>query len=241
MLGRLLELFKFRWHGFEYNFHWEDYSFLFRGSVARAAATVPIVGYLIIFNDGLSQYLTFEKLAPKAHSYEFISNIVRLRLVYFGLVLLGIAETVYLIKRPYVIKLGQDFFSYKLRILELASPSYFIEANYKIRNSDTDPYTQGGKYYDRDYEDFIEMALGARPGNSIKDAFESGKPANWDEATRRYEPLITGMIQEIYFREGRKRRVALSCAIAFALMGYFFLAIPSLDLFFRVVFLAFSS
>jgi hypothetical protein len=190
---------------------------------------------LILFNDGISQYLTFERLAPSKAGLALISSDSRLRFVYFGLVLLGIAELIYLLRRPHVIRLGKDFFSYKEKILSLASPRIFSEIHYKIRNSGFDPSTQGGKYYERDYEEFIEVCTGAKPGFSIKEAYENRKSASWDDAVRRFEPLITGMLEEHYFNEGRKRLVSLSLAVSLALLGYLLLAIPSIELMFRVI------
>lgn len=235
MISRFVYWIRLKWSIFAYNFQWENYTFLFHGNIARVSAFVPLFGYLIIFNDGISQYLTFEKLAPKEIGTLFISSDARLRLVYFGLIMLGVSELIYVLRRPHVIRLGKDFFSFKEKVLSLASPRYFSEIHYSLKSSGFDPYTQGGKYYDRDYEDFIEVCTGARPGTSIKEAYEKGKSANWDEARNRFEPLLTGMLEEKYFMEGRKRRFSLSLALFFALLGYIFLAIPSIELLLRVI------
>lgn len=234
-MKKILSWAQFRWSIFSYNFQWANYTILFNGNLARVSAFIPFFGYLIIFNDGISQYLTFEKLAPNGSGTAFISSDTRLRLVYFGLVALGISEIIYLLRRPHVIKLGENFFAYKSKVLDLASPRYFAEIHYAIRNSGFDPSTQGGKYYDRDYEDFMEMCTGAKPGLSIREAYEAGKSANWDEARSRFEPLLTGMLEEKYFLEGRKRLFSLTIALAFAVLGYLFLAVPSIELLLRVV------
>ena len=81
----------------------------------------------------------------------------------------------------------------------------------------------------------MEISTGAKPGNSVKEAYENGRSANWEEARRRFEPLLTGMLEENYFKQGRKRLISLSCAIVFAGIGYVLLIIPSLELFVRVV------
>ncbi len=231
----LVKWIEFRWSIFSYNYHWSDFGLFFHGNMARVAAFVPLFGYLILFNDGISHYLTFEKLAPIDDGFAFISTEGRLRLVYFGLLSLGIAEMVYLIRRPYVIRFGSDLFAYKAKVLSLASPRYFSEIHRNIRNSGFDPSTQGGKYYDRDFEDFIELCTGAKPGDSLKQAYENGRKASWDEAVRRFEPLLTGMLEEHYFNEGVKRRGSLTVAIFLALIGYFLLALPSIELMIRVV------
>lgn len=234
-MKRLFDWMRFRWSIFAYNYQWANYTVLFSGNLARVSAFVPFFGYLIIFNDGISQYLTFERLAPKASGSALISSETRLRLVYFGLLSLGLSEIIYLLRRPHVIKLGANFFAFKAKILDLASPRYFAEIHYEIKNSRFDPSTQGGKYYDRDYEDFMEVCTGAKPGRSIREAYEAGKSANWDEARSRFEPLLTGMLEEKYFVEGRKRLYSLSIALAFAILGYLFLAVPSIELLLRVI------
>ena len=226
---------RFRWSIFAYNFQWSSFGFLFHGNLARVSAFIPLFGYLILFNDGISQHLTFENLAPVGMKTAVLSSASRLRLVYFGLILLGIAELIYILRRPNVMKLGKDFYSYKDRILSLSSPKYFSQIHHEIRNCDFDPLTQGGKYYDRDYEDFMEVCTGAKPGLSIREAYDKGKLSSWDEAVKRFEPLVTGLLEEKYFREGRKRLTALSLAVSLALFGYLLLAIPSIELLIRVI------
>lgn len=119
--------------------------------------------------------------------------------------------------------------------MNLASLSYFIDTNYKIRKSGFDPFTRGGKYYDSDYEHFVELCTGAPPGKSIKEAYQAKKSANWDEAVKRYEPMLTGMMEEIYFIEGRKRKGVLTFCVVLAFSGYFLLAVPSIELFLSVL------
>ncbi|MGR3271186.1 hypothetical protein [Thalassococcus profundi] len=235
------ETIKIKWHIFEYNFHWEGYSFLFRGTLARVAAGIPLVGYLIIFNDGISQYLTFENVTSNEIYASTLTASARLRFVYFGFIFLGIGEIFYRVRRPQVIKLGDTFETYKKKILSFASPRFFSEAHYKIRHSEFDPFTSGGKYYDRDFENFMELCTGAKPGKSIREAYESGKKADWNEAVRRYEPLLTGILEETYFREGRERRISLILAVLLALIGYALLVIPSFELFIRITYSSFNS
>jgi hypothetical protein len=86
----------------------------FSGNLVRVAAFVPVLGYLIIFNDGIAQYLTFHRIAPSDPDISFfLASETRLRLIYFGLISLGLAELLYILRRPHVIKLGRDFLDYK--------------------------------------------------------------------------------------------------------------------------------
>jgi hypothetical protein len=231
----MLNWLRFRWQIFEYNYHWSDYSIFFHGVLPRVSTAIPLAGYLVLFNDGVTQYLNFQILTSDVQHQGFLISYARLRLVYFGLVLLGFGTLIYYVRRPYVIKLGETFEDYKAAIMRLASPSIFVEMDSLIRRSGFDPWTRGGKYYDRDFEDFYEVATGTRRGQSIREAYANGSRANWPEAAARYEPLLTGMLQETYFREGRKRRIALTCSLLSAITGYAFLFVPSADLFFRVL------
>jgi len=52
-----------QWSTFDYNYGWSNYIFLFDGWIAKCAMAVPVVGYLILFNDSVSQHLSFNKLA----------------------------------------------------------------------------------------------------------------------------------------------------------------------------------
>lgn len=232
---------KVKWQVFDYNYHWQDYSFLFRGVFPRTSIAIPLVGYLIIFNDGLAQHLSFDLLINSEANYSVVTSYMRLRMTYFGLVLVGVGSTIYFLRRPHVIKTGDTFESYRAAMMERASPSLFINLHYHIREKGVDPYTREGKYYDKTFEDFYEMATGAPRGASIREAYERGTQANWPEAVRRYEPMLNGMLYETYFREGRKRRVALTVCLALTFAGYMLLFIPSLDLFVRVLVATFSS
>ncbi len=48
---------------FSYNYGWSKYVVLFDGWIAKCAMAVPFIGYLIIFNDSVSQHLSFNNLA----------------------------------------------------------------------------------------------------------------------------------------------------------------------------------
>lgn len=234
-MGAFLSWIRLKWDVFCYNFHWQQYPALLGGNVGRLTAFIPLIGYLVLFNDGISQFLTFNTLVRDSDTVAQMTVSTRLRFLYFGLIFIGLSQLIYFLRRPHVVRLGKNIFEFKDRMLALASPSVFIEINGKIRRSGIDPYTQGGKYYDRDYEGFIEMATGSKPGNSMRDAYNAEKAADWDAAVRRYEPLLTGMLEEHYFAEGTKRRFSLSIAIVLGFLGLVLLAIPSAELFIRVV------
>ena len=234
----MLDKVRSNWHAFAYNFQWGDYGYVFIGVLPRISILIPLFGYLALFNDGVLQRLEFDYLT--AGSTGLLPNSLRVRLTYFGLVSLGIGAAIYYWRRPYVVRLGADFWEYRRRMMEIASPSMFIQMHGHIRQEDRDPYTQGGKYYDSEYEDFLKLATGSEQGGRIEEAYETRDAAIWPDALQRYEPLLTGMLEETYFREGRKRRFELGAALFLAGLGYLMMLIPSVELFVRVLVATFS-
>jgi hypothetical protein len=62
-ISRLTDHWKMKWSTFSYNYRWSDYVAALDGWIAKSAMTVPIVGYLILFNDSVSEHLSFNTLA----------------------------------------------------------------------------------------------------------------------------------------------------------------------------------
>lgn len=188
---------------------------------------VPIIGYLILFNDSISQHLSFETLAGPNEGW--LTSSARLKLVYFGLILLGAATILYKIRRPFVLKIGTNQLDYVERALRHFTVSAYINIHDTIRHEGH--YTLHGKYYDSEYRAFLEIALGkSDDGGNRQEA-----TANWTEAKAKYEGLLRSILIEFFERNNVKRRYSLSICILLALIGYTLLLIPSFDLFVRVL------
>lgn len=213
---------------FTYNFGWSDYIYLFDGWSARSAAIVPVIGYLIIFNDGISNHLSFNNIAGPEDGY--LNSKERLKLIYFGLIGLGVSSILYRIRRPYIFKLGTDEFEYVERGLRHFIAPDYIDLHHTIRNEGH--YTRHGKYSDQRYEEFYRDAFGERD--------QSGKittpPRGWVEVKSQHEYLLRSMLIENFFRNNVNRRISMTFCLLLSVFGYFLLAIPSLDLFLRILF-----
>jgi hypothetical protein len=217
-----------RWSTFTYNYGWSKYVILFDGWIAKCAMAVPIVGYLILFNDSISQHLSFNKLADENTLRFGLSSITRLKFIYFGLIFLGSANILYRIRRPFVLKIGTNQFDYVEKGLVHFTVSAYIDINGDVRHNGH--YTLHGKYYDAEFDGFLDLALG-KPGAVGRDE----STANWLAAKNKYEGLLRSMLIENFFRNNIKRRVSLSFCIVLSLSGYILLLIPSADLFIKVM------
>lgn len=195
-----------RWSSFDYNFGWSDYVFLFDGWVAKCAMAVPIIGYLILFNDTISQHLSFNKLASEDVLGFGLSSAARLKFIYFGLIFLGSANILYRIRRPFVFKIGTNQFEYVENALKHFTVSAYIDIHGLIRHEGH--HTLHGKYYDSEYDAFLTLALGKRVERSREES-----TADWTQAKRRYEGLLRSMLIENFYRNNVTRRVSLSCCI----------------------------
>jgi hypothetical protein len=220
---------RMRWSTFSYNYCWSDYLFVFDGWIAKCAMAVPVVGYLILFNDTISQHLSFNKLASENTIGFGLTPIARLKLIYFGLIFLGSANILYRIRRPFVLKIGRNRFSYVEKALEHFTVSAYIDIHGTIRTEGH--HTLHGKYYDSEYEAFLDLALGKKISKRERDDSTS----DWAGAKSKYEGLLRSMLIENFTRQDVSRRGSLTTCIVLSLVGYFLLLIPSADLFLKVV------
>lgn len=219
---------RMRWGIFTYNYGWSKYVILFDGWIAKCAMAVPIVGYLILFNDSISQHLSFNKLADENTLRFGLSSLARLKFIYFGLIFLGSANILYRIRRPFVLRIGTNQFDYVEKGLVHFTVSTYIDINGDIRHNGH--HTLHGKYYDAEFDGFLDMALG-KSGAVGRDE----STANWLAAKNKYEGLLRSMLIENFFRNNIKRRVSLGICIVLSLSGYILLLIPSADLFIKVM------
>jgi hypothetical protein len=217
-----------KWSTFYYNYRWSNYVALFDGWVAKSAMAVPIVGYLILFNDTVSEHLSFNKLASENSFPHGLSSIARLKFIYLGLILLGSANILlgsanilYRLRRPFVLTIGASQFSYVEKALEHFTISEYINIHGEI--SHYGPRTLYGKYYNAEFDAFLDLALGARRSNGERDESR----ANWTGAKSKYEGLLRAILIENFSRHVVRRRVWLTFCILIASLGYLLLLVPS--------------
>ena len=223
-----------KWSVFRYNFGWPNYVPLFDGWIARCAMTIPIVGYLILFNDRIAEHISFDALASESTSAFGLSASARLKLIYLGLLFVGISSLIYRWRRPWVMRLASNQIDYIDKGLKHFSVGTYVEFHDIIRHSDRDAYTTHGKYYDSEWEDFMQAATGSRPGTGLREASE--RSGHWNEAKSKYEGLLRSILHETFFREAyHTRRRWLVVCLMMAGVGYVMLAIPSADLLLKVL------
>lgn len=197
--------------------------------------TVPIIGYLILFNDSISQHISFDALVGGNLRDTGLSSGTRLKLIYFGLIFLGSANIVYRLRRPFVMRIGTDQFSYVEKALKHFTVSAYIDMHDVIRHEGH--HTLHGKYYDNEYDSFLELALGKKKGLRVRDE----TTADWNAAKNKHEGLLRSILIENFFRNDIKRRGYLTLCLILSFVGYILLLAPSVDLFTKVLLVTFGT
>lgn len=214
---------------FWYNFAWPKYMDLIDGWLPRCAIFLPLFGYLIIFNDEMVTFFQFEQITSKSVDLFFFGSVTRMRFIYFGMLLLGFSNLLYRLHRPWVMRYGKNQDTFMRNGLSNFSPEDYFRFHNEIRYKGH--LTSHGKYYDSEWEDFCELAVGSQ-GNENKNENRAG---NWSEAKAKFEPILRNVLAETYFRSSRRNRITLCVCIAASFTGLALFLIPSLDLMQAVV------
>lgn len=104
--------------------NWSWISKVIQSPLFRASSLVPVVGYMIIYGDAFRDWFTFDSLGEVA----FLSPSARLRLLYWGGVLMLIATTVHSLFCPRLIKRFPDEDEYLDNFALSATPKSVIDA-----------------------------------------------------------------------------------------------------------------
>jgi len=149
------------------------------GWVPRFAFFVPIVGYLIIFNDYVGGNIAFQNLlGPENRDFPLDSQ-SRLRLVYFGLIFLGMSNIVFRLRQPHIFRLGKDRMQVTRMCLDIFTYGDFLNLHGSIRHEGH--RTLDGKYYDSEWKGFVEAALNEGEGTD-----HVRRTGDWDKAKKQY-------------------------------------------------------
>jgi hypothetical protein len=216
------------WQTFIYNYQWSDYVVYIDGWIPKLAFSVPILGYLILFNDKTSDFLIFQQLANEHISSFGLSGVQRLRLLYFGLIFLGISNFIYRVRKPYQFKFGSNYMDYSRCCLEIFTLSNYNDIHHQIRREGH--LTVRGKYYDSEWDGFLNRASNTDEGKNTV-----ARDGDWEAAKKKYGSLLLDMLYENFFRSDRGRRGWLTVCLLLSSFGYVCLLFPSFDLFIKVL------
>lgn len=94
---------------------WADLRTIGNSAAVRASIVVPVIGYLLVLNATVADYMKMHGIeAPVWTSLNLWDHLwgIKLYLVYFGLMFLGVGSAIYQWKCPYFIKKYGDWADY---------------------------------------------------------------------------------------------------------------------------------
>ncbi len=219
--------------------NWQRLKPFLNGHLAKIAPIVPLIGYVLLFNDTISKNLSFESLTGGAGT-AFFSSIARLQLIYFGLIFVGVASFIFFVKCPQTIILADDEFHYReyvfknYSVLELFLLFRFVEEKTVFASDDETNFDRDSLY------EFIDRALPeeTEPVSALSDEeiwFELRNVRNRETAISRSSEFLTAVLNRHYVYQKTRRRMSAATASILLLTGTLMLALPSLDVFISVI------
>lgn len=88
--------------------------------IARYSGLIPVVGYLILFNDQLAGSLSFNQFAGAnldGKTPFLIDNLTRLRMLFFGGLLLLVSYVIFRLTAPPIVRISSDEFQFSERLM----------------------------------------------------------------------------------------------------------------------------
>jgi hypothetical protein len=213
---------------FWYNLGWSDWVGYIDGWIPRLSLSVPLVGYLILFNDTVGKSLEFIHITSDTVNTFGLTGSQRLRFIYFGLIALGISNFIYRLKRPYAFRFGTAVADYTRTCLDVFTLGDFVQLHGRIRHEGH--LTMDGKYYDSEWDGFLAAASNEGEGTD-----QVKRTGSWDRARSDYGSLLRSMLRETFFRQNTSAKAWLVACIALSTIGYVLLVTPSVDLFAKVL------
>ena len=217
-----------KWIIFKINYSWSDWITYIDGWIPKFALFFPAIGYLILFNDAISDVFSFDHLANEEILNSGLTGESRLKFLYFSLFFLGISNFLYRFKKPHVLRLGNTSLEYSKAGLEHFTLGDYVELHGRIRHHGH--ASLHGKYYDSEWEGFLEDCRNTGEGTAnVK------RDGNWEEAKKQYGNLLRSMLRDNFYYYSSKKQIWLSICIFLSSIGYILMAIPSLDIFIKVI------
>jgi hypothetical protein len=204
--------------------YWEVLTRVGRSKLVSLTIFVPVLGYLIIFNENLVAFLVLsEDIFPHGNPTTgetlswWFSGRTRLMFLYFGLMFVGVASILYQLLCPTLIK-------------EHGSGSSFIRDEIDLMtgrrtNGILRSLSDRIKESDNGFEELTSLADALR-------RFYQDDPAAYPEGTR--ERLNTDLMLLQWENENSRHPHTRSVVAILYLLGFVLLFVPSAELFLRV-------
>lgn len=199
---------------------WQSVERVANNDLTRVVALVPIIGYLILFNDQIAEIASFRMIAgvePGVETPFYLTGIAKMRLVFFGSLLLLCSNLIFKVFRPQALELAKGDIEFAARVGERYSV-------HELANMEAHVFSDHWKprlpLFWRVHDEFRSKKLvvsGYRP--DVRNAMFN-----------KYGDYISYLSREWWTGEMHIFRAARITSLSLGLLGSVLLAIPTLDI-----------
>ena len=150
-----------------------------------------------------------------------------MRLLYFGFLLLGAANLLFIWAKPKELQLGTDIVTYKKNSFDHYTTTEFCEIQKQITENADEGVNNAVN--DIEWKSFIEATAAEELGSN------KSKVGNWEEAKQTHKDVLSVLLGYNFHKQDRRRPWALIPIFLIGAFGYLCLLAPSFDLFIKVM------
>ena len=199
---------------------WDFLEKISNNQLSKLIGIVPLVGYLILFNDEMAEFISFDYIVGRGSdeaSPFFVGPLSKLRLVFFGSLLLFISNVLFQIFRPKELRMARDEFTFS----ELVRENFSV---YELQSMEASIHS---KNWIPRLETFWVVLGQARQRKPVVSGFRFDVRASM---FRDHGPYIYHLSREWWVGCMHSRKPARWFTFCLAILGYLMLAVPSVDI-----------
>ncbi|NVO56874.1 hypothetical protein HW561_13855 [Rhodobacteraceae bacterium B1Z28] len=199
---------------------WQSVERVANNDLTRVVALVPIIGYLILFNDQIAEIASFRVIAgvePGAETPFFLTGVAKMRLVFFGSLLLLFSNLIFKAFRPHVLELAKGDIEFAARVSERYSV-------HELADMETHVFSD---YWKPRLPLFWKVLDELR---SKKPVVSGYRPDVRNAMFNAHGDYISYLSREWWTGEMHTFRLARVASLSLGIAGIFLLAIPTLDI-----------
>ncbi|WP_037311355.1 hypothetical protein [Ruegeria halocynthiae] len=199
---------------------WQSVERVANNDLTRVVALVPIIGYLILFNDQIAEIASFRMIAgvePGAETPFLLSGLAKMRLVFFGSLFLLFSNLIFKGFRPQVLELAKGDVEFAARVGERYSVHELADMETHVFSEDWKPRLPLFWKVHDEFRSKKPLVSGYRP--DVRSHMFSG-----------HCDYISFLAREWWTGEMHTFRLARFVSLSLGIIGIFLLAIPTLDI-----------
>lgn len=199
---------------------WQSVELVANNGIARVVGLVPLVGYLILFNDEIAGIASFDVLAGSRNediSPFILSSLAKMRLVFFGSLFVFFSNVIFRIFRPKELDQSKGDLEFALRVRDCYSVHDIAEMEADISAIE----------WKSRLSIFWEVLGEVRSGKPLVSGF---RPDVRETMFSKHGDYIHFLAREWWVGRMHTFRIARVASLTLGVAGFLLLAFPTIDI-----------